>query len=63
MADMLVDASKIDVESAERARQKAIELMEKFKNAKDKIDMEKYIEAEDLLLKSIAQLKLYDTLK
>ncbi|MDR1945240.1 MAG: hypothetical protein LBQ59_04165 [Candidatus Peribacteria bacterium] len=63
MADMLVDAGKVDVESAEKARQEAIKLMEKFKDAKDKVDMEKYIEAEDLLLKSIAQLKLYDTLK
>lgn len=63
MADMLVDAWKIDVESAEKARQKAIELMEKYKDAKDKVDMEKYIEAEDLLLKSIAQLKLYEDLK
>ncbi|MDR3150908.1 MAG: hypothetical protein LBU14_04940 [Candidatus Peribacteria bacterium] len=51
------------MESAEKARQKAIELMEKYKDAKDKVDMEKYIEAEDLLLKSIAQLKLYEDLK
>jgi hypothetical protein len=37
--------------------------MSKYKNAKDKVDMERYIEAEDMLLKSIAQLKLSDTLK
>jgi hypothetical protein len=34
--------------------------MDKYKHAKDRVDMEKFIEAEDLLLKSIAQLKLYD---
>lgn len=63
MADMLVDIESLDVETAEKARQKAMEIMEKYKNAKDKVDMEKYIEAEDMLLKAIAQLKLSDTLK
>jgi len=37
--------------------------MEKYRDSNDKMDMEKYIEAEDMLLKSIAQLKLSDTLK
>ncbi|PZM80037.1 ATP synthase F1 subunit epsilon [Candidatus Gracilibacteria bacterium] len=60
MADMLVDMEGIDIEAAEEARKKAIELMEKYKNSQDKIDMEKYIEAEDMLLRSIAQLKLSD---
>ena len=60
MADMLVDMEWIDVEAAENARKKAIELMEKYKNSQDKVDMEKYIEAEDMLLRSIAQLKLSD---
>lgn len=63
MADMLVDVESVDKDAAERAREKALEIMEKYKNAKDKVDMEKYIEAEDMLLKSIAQLKLSDTLR
>lgn len=63
MADMLIDIDDLDVDLAERARTKAIELMEKYRDAKDKIDMEKFIEAEDMLLKSIAQLKLSDSLK
>lgn len=63
MADMLIDIDDLDIEAAERARTKAIELMEKYRDAKDKIDMEKFIEAEDMLLKSIAQLKLSDSLK
>lgn len=63
MADMLVDIEDLDTDAAERARVKAVELMEKYKNSKDKIDMEKFIEAEDMLLKSIAQLKLSDTMK
>lgn len=60
MADMLVDTDWIDEKEAENAREKAMELMAKYKNSKDKIDMEKYIEAEDMLLKSIAQLNLRD---
>lgn len=63
MADMLIDIEDLDVEYAERARNKAIELMSKYRDSTDKLDMEKYIEAEDMLLKSIAQLKLSDTLK
>ena len=60
MTDMLVDMEQIDVEEAEKARQKAIELMEKYKNSQEKVDMEQYIEAEDLLLRSVAQLKLHN---
>lgn len=58
MADMLVDIDDLDVDKAQRAREEALALMEKYKNSKDKVDMEKFIEAEDMLLKSIAQLKL-----
>ena len=60
---MLVDIDDVDINKAERARQEALKLMEKYRNSKDKIDMEKFIEAEDMLLKSIAQLKLSDTVK
>lgn len=60
MADMLVDIENLDKDEAERAREEAIKLMEKFKDSKDRVDMEKFIEAEDILLKSIAQLKLWD---
>ncbi|MDR2641038.1 MAG: hypothetical protein LBC61_07260 [Candidatus Peribacteria bacterium] len=63
MADMLVDVDSVDKDAAEKARAKALEIMAKYKDAKDKVDMERYIEAEDMLLKSIAQLKLSDTLK
>lgn len=55
---MLVDIDDLDLDKAERARNEALALMEKYKNAKDKVDMEKFIEAEDMLLKCIAQLKL-----
>ncbi len=61
MSDMLIDIDDLDKDKAERARKEAIELMEKYKDAKDRVDMEKFIEAEDMLLKSIAQLKLYNT--
>lgn len=60
MADMLIDVEEVDLGQAEAAKQRALELMEKYKHAKDRVDMEKFIEAEDMLLKSIAQLKLYD---
>ena len=58
MADMLIDIDDLDVNRAERARQEAITLMEKYRDSKNKVDMGKYIEAEDMLLRSIAQLKL-----
>lgn len=60
MSDMLVDIEEVDYDKASRAREKALALMEKYKDAKDRIEMERFIEAEDMLLKSIAQLKLYD---
>jgi hypothetical protein len=53
----------VDKKKAQKARDKALELMEKYKKAKDRVDMAKFIEAEDLLLKSIAQLKLADLKK
>jgi hypothetical protein len=58
MVDMLVDIYDLDVEKAERARKDAVALMKKYRDSKDKVDMEKFIEAEDMLYKSIAQLKL-----
>ena len=58
LIDMLVSSENLDAEKAEKARQEANTLMEKYKNSKDKVDMEKFIEAEDMLFKSIAQLKL-----
>lgn len=60
LIDMLVTINEIDLDIAEKAKQKAIELMETYKNSKDKVDMEKFIEAEDMLLKSVAQLKLWN---
>lgn len=60
MADMLIDIEEVDLDQAKLAKERALELMDKYKHAKDRIDMEKFIEAEDMLLKSIAQLKLYD---
>lgn len=63
MADMLIDVEEVDLNRAEQAKARALELMEKYKHAKDRVDMEKFIEAQDLLLKSIAQLKLYDLKK
>jgi hypothetical protein len=59
MADMFLDMHNINIEEAESAKKKALELMKKY--SEDKLDMEKYIEAEDLLLKSLAQLKLSDS--
>jgi len=60
---MLTDIKDLDVDKVQRAKLKAKELMEKYKNSSDKIDMIKFVEAEDALLKSIAQLKLYDIKK
>lgn len=60
LSDMLVDVEEVDMDQVSAAKARALELMEQFKNAKDRVDMEKFIEAEDLLMKSIAQLKLYD---
>lgn len=58
LVDMLVSVHDVDMEKAEKARVEAEKLMEKYKDSKDKIDMEKFIAAEDMLLKSFAQMKL-----
>lgn len=60
LIDMLVSIDDVDLEHAEKAKKDALAMMEKYKDAKDKIDMEKFIAAEDMLLKSVAQLKLWD---
>lgn len=58
LADMLTDIDEVDADKAGEAKKKAEELMAKYKDSTDKIDMEKFVEAEEMLLKSIAQLKL-----
>ena len=63
MVDMMIDIEDLPVEDLERAKIEAENLMKKYKENKDKIDMEKFIEAEDQLLKSIAWLKLYEIKK
>lgn len=63
MSDMLIDVKEVDASKAENARKEALALMERYKDSKDRVDMEKFIDAEDMLLKSIAQLKLYDLRK
>lgn len=60
LLDVLVSSEHLNIDEAEKAKKHALEMMEKYKNAKDKVDMEKFIEAEDQLLKSIAQLKLWN---
>ncbi|MDD3646817.1 MAG: ATP synthase F1 subunit epsilon [Candidatus Gracilibacteria bacterium] len=63
LIDMLVSIDELDVDKAEKARLDALAMIEKYKNSQDKVDMEKFIEAEDMLLRSIAQLKLYNLKK
>lgn len=63
MIDMLIDIEDLDVTHLERAKLDAQKKMNELKNSKDKMDMDKFIEAEDALLKSIAWLKLYDIKK
>ncbi len=63
MIDMLVDIDDLNVDDLQRAKIEAEKKMEEAKKNKDKIDMEKFIEAEDQLLKSIAWLKLYEIKK
>lgn len=66
LTDMLIDIEDqkdIDKDAVELAKEEALALMEKYKLWKDRVDMEKFIDAEDNLLKSIAQLKLYETRK
>lgn len=60
LIDMLVTVSEINIDAALEAQKKALEMMEKYKDSKDRVDMEKFVEAEDMLLKSIAQLKLWN---
>ena len=60
LIDMLVSVDDVDLDAAEKAKKDALAMMDKYKDAKDKVDMEKFIEAEDMLLKSVAQLKLWD---
>lgn len=60
LADMLADKEDIDRDEAMSAVEKAEALMAKYKDSKDRVDMAKFIEAEDMLLKSIAKLKLSD---
>ena len=59
LIDMLVTVDTVDTDKAEKAKKEALTIMEKYKDAKDKVDMEKFIAAEDMLLKSVAQLKLW----
>ena len=63
LIDMLVSIDEVDVDAAEKAKKDALAMMEKYKDAKDKVDMEKFIEAEDMLFKSVAKLKLSDISK
>jgi len=60
---MLSGINNLDIDKVKRAKLDAKELMDKYKDSTDKMDMVKFIEAEDSLLKSIAQLKLYDIKK
>ena len=63
LIDMLVSVDDINIDAAEKAKKEALALMEKYKDSQDKVDMEKFIAAEDMLLKSIAHLKLSDSVR
>jgi len=63
LTDMLTDIADLDVEEVRRAKMNAEKLMEQYRWKTDKMDMAKFLEAEEALLKSIAQLKLYDIKK
>lgn len=63
LTDMLTDIADLDVEKIERAKLDAEELMLKYKWSVDKMDMAQFLQAEESLLRSIAQLKLYDIKK
>jgi F-type H+-transporting ATPase subunit epsilon len=58
LVDTLYTLDEVDAAEATDAVAKAEELMDKYKWAKDKADMDKFIQAEDMLMKSIAKLKL-----
>lgn len=60
LIDMLVTVDDLDVNEAEKAKNDAITIMAKYKDSQDKIDMDNFIAAEDMLLKSLAKLKLSD---
>ncbi len=60
LINMLITVDVLDIQEAEQAKHRALELMERYKWSKDKMEMAKFIEAEDMLLKSLAQLKLWD---
>jgi len=53
LTDVILDIEDLGADITERAKGDAISLMEKYRDDKNKIDMEKYIKAEELLLKSI----------
>jgi len=63
MIDMLIDIEDLDFKNLERAKLDAQKIMDELRWSDKKIDMDKFIEAEDALLKSIAWLKLYDIKK
>lgn len=63
MTDMLTDIADLDIDNIERAKAEAMKFMEKYKWSENQMDMAKFIEAEEALMKSIAQLKLYDLKK
>lgn len=60
LIDMLVTVWDLNLDIAEKARLSALDTMEKYKDSKDRVDMEKFVEAQDMLLKSLAQLKLWN---
>ena len=59
LIDMLVSVNDVNIDLAQKAKDQALAMMEKYKDSKDRVDMEKFVEAQDMLLKSIAQLKLW----
>jgi len=59
LIDMLVSSDEVDIDHAQKAKENALQAMERYKNWKDQVDMEHFIQAQDQLLKSIAQLKLH----
>ena len=58
LVDMLITSRNANPKKAEEAKIKAEKLMEKYKDSKDKIWMDEFIQAEDIVLKSIAEMKL-----
>jgi len=59
LIDMLVGADDVDIDRVKKAQETALATMERYKNATDQVDMEQFIQAQDQLLRSIAQLKLH----